>query len=78
MGFTTQPNAYAELARQALIWALAMGFIHLTPEQQGLTLSLVSAALACIVWTQVVPTKTIELAGHDVQKIKAEAEANKP
>jgi len=71
-----QPTAYAEVVRQVLIWAGAMGFIHMTPEQQGLTLSMVSALLAVVVWAKVMPTQTIEDAGHNVTKIKQDAAAN--
>jgi hypothetical protein len=74
--FTDQPNAYAELGRQALLWALGMGFIHLNETQQILTLSLWSALLAVFVWRSVVPTATIQEAGHSVTEIKQRAAAS--
>ncbi len=73
--FTDQPNAYAELARQIMYWAILMGFIHLTEVQQIGTLSLVSALLAVFVWRSVVPTATIQEAGHSVTQIKQAAAA---
>lgn len=71
--FTDQPNAYAELIRLALYWLIGMGYIHMTAEQQALTLSLVSGALAVVVWRSVVPTQTIQDAGHSVTEIKQKA-----
>lgn len=74
--FTNRPTVWAEFGRQVMYFTLLMGWIHLTQEQQIALLALISAALALFNWTQVMPTNTIEAAGHDVQKMQADAKAN--
>jgi hypothetical protein len=73
--FTDQPNAYAELGRQIMYLLLGFEVIHWKPEQQALALSVMSALLAIFVWKSVVPTATIQEAGHSVTEIKQRAAA---
>lgn len=75
ISFASQPNVYSELVRQAMYLSIGMGWLHVTTEQQTLILSFVSALLAVVVWTQVVPNQTITDAGHDVKTIQAQAKA---
>lgn len=75
ISLANQPNAYAELVRQGMYLAIGMGWMNVTSEQQVLIMSFVSALLAVVVWTQVIPTRTVEDAGHNVQQMKADAKA---